>query len=385
MKNLAMKTICAALALAMCFGLAACGGSPAPAGTTPAPSSGQTGTPSDAPSDGSASSGEEYPEMTIVIADYNVANSGPGIGTQMAADYIEEKSGGKIKCETYIGGTLMESTDTVSGLADGIADISYYMIGLVAGIQPVGEILTQQFYREFPDMLGNTEIIREAFETIPEFQEELISQGVYCLTAVSSPESYMVFRDNTANSINSVEGLKGKIIMNTSTYVIQAYQNAGVSAMSMGPADWYSNFERGVCDALTLNLPCYNDFGITELIGSYLTFGDNELGGSAGASSYLVNYEKWSSWPENVQELVMEGFTVAADYMVGRDYDVETQFKADHWTDDNTHNIPSADMQSFYDVALDSISLWKEAVNSKGYDADSIFNAYDAIVASHTS
>lgn len=381
MKNLAMKTICAALALAMCFGLAACGGSPAPADTTPAPSSGQTGT----PSDGSASSGEEYPEMTIVIADYNVANSGPAIGTQRAVDYIEEKSGGRIRCETYIGGTLMEATDTVSGLADGVADISYYMVGLVSGIQPVGELLTQQFYREFPDMLGNTEIIREAFATIPEFQDELISQGVYCIDAVSSPESYIVFRDNTANSINSAGDLKGKILMETSTYVIQSWQGIGVSAMAMGPADWYSNFERGVCDALNLNLPCYNDFGITELIGSYLTFGDNELGKSAGASSYLVNYEKWSSWPENVQKLVTEAFNNACDYMVQRDYEVETQYKTDHWTAENTHNIPSSDMQSFYEVSLGSISLWKDAVNAKGYDADAIFNAYDAIVASHTS
>ena len=384
MKKFAMKTICAALAFVMCLGLAACGGSPdsAQPQTTPAPSAGASDAP--AANTDAADSAEEYPEMTIIIADYNVANSGPGIGTQMAADYIEEKSGGRITCETYIGGTLMEATDTVSGLSDGVADISYYMIGLVSGIQPVGEILTQQFYREFPDMLGNTEIIRQAFETIPEFQEELISQGVYCLTAVSSPESYMAFKDDTAHSINGVDGLRGKIIHNTSTYVIQAYQNAGVSAMAMGPADWYSNFERGVCDALTLNLPCYNDFGITELIGSYLTFGDNELGGSAGASSYLVNYEKWSGWPENVRELVKEGFTVAADSMVQRDYDVETQFKADHWTADNVHNIPSADMQSFYDVALDSISLWKEAVSSKGYDADSIFNAYDAIIDANT-
>ena len=386
------KILCIVLALVLVVGLCACGGktaaepaAPAAPAAEPASNLDTSTNLGDAPEAIQAEEDTtvEYPEMTLTIADYNTANSGPGQATQMAADYITEASGGKIKCDVYLGGTLMESMDTPSGIADGIADISYYMIGLVSGIQPVGEILTQNFFRQWPQIQGNTACLRRVFEEVPAFQEELAKQGLYAVTELTSPGSFMVFTDDTAKDINTPDDLKGKIVMASSAYLVKNYNdNYGVSGMGMGPADWYSNFERGVCDALVINLPAFKDFGIDELIKSYVTFGDNGSL-SAGGALYIANLERWNSFDPNVQALIKEAFVKAADWCVARDFESENAMKEIEWAEDSgkvVHSIPESEMGPWYELAGKTVELWKAAVKEQGIDADAIFEQYSAVI-----
>lgn len=384
------KAICLILVLVMALSLCACGGSgtSTAAATTAQPAATQNTSTnaSDAPAaiTAEANSSVEYPTLKLTVSDYNVANSGPGQATQMACDYITQASGGKITFDVYLGGTLMEASDSFSGTASGLADITYYMCGLTSGVQTAGEMFTQVFYRPMPQIDGLTEIIRDSYDQIPELQKELESQGLHALTEFSAPVAYMAFSDDTAMSVKSPADLKGKIIQASSAYLIDAYQQNGISGLAMGPADWYSNFERGVCDALVLNLPCYNDFGLLELIKSYLWCG--EYGGYAsGCSDYLVNLDTWNSLDDNVKALITEGFTKAADWCVARDYATEKKVAATEFTTKDVQVLSDDEMKPFYDISLQSYDLWKKDVDAKGYDADTIFKTYDSIIEKYMS
>ena len=385
-----MKKIIALLLVVVlcCSMFAACGKTESAAPAAPAAPAQDTSTnlgdtpDAIAPDADVVANADEYPEIHLIVNDYNVANSGPGQATQMACDYITEASGGKITFDVYLGGTLCEAGDSFSGTATGLADITYYMSGLTSGVQTVGEMFTQVYHRAMPQVTGITEIIRKTFEEVPAFQDELQKQGLYCLTAYSTPHSYMAFGSEKGMNVRTPADLKGIIIQASSAYLIESYNDYGITSLAMGPADWYSNLERGVCDALVLNMPCYSDFGMMELIKSYVWFGEREAGGgySSGAATYLMNYEKWSSLPENVQALIVEGFTKAADWCVERDLATETELIKSEFSTKPVNYITDEECEAFYELALNTISKWKVAAANAGYDGEAIFAQYNAII-----
>lgn len=318
----------------------------------------------------------EWPVMTIVINDYNVANSGPAVSTQLAADHIEEVSGGNITCETYYGGTLMESTDSFAGTANGMADITFYLYTLNSGVCTLHNLFTCYYTREMPDMVGMLDCINNTLDAVPEFREEFLSQNLYEL--VSTPTSASRFQFNDAElgmSIKTPDDLKGHLVQ-ASGYNTTAWANHGVSGMSMAPSEWYTNLERGVCDALTMNLPGCRDFGLTDVTNCYITFGNNG-GLYNSASGYFANLDAWNSWDPEVQELVTEAFRLAAQYNCeldnGRQWDV---FDAEVEAGKQINAIAEEDMQPWYDLGMEAVELWKAEVEGLGYDADSIYEGY---------
>ena len=322
----------------------------------------------------------EWPEMTIVMNDYNVANSGPALCTQLAADYIEEVSGGKIKCETYYGGTLMESTDSFAGTVDGLADITYYLYTLNSGVSVVHNLFTAYYVREMPGMLGMLDIINNTLDSVPEIRQEFIDQGLYELVSVPTSGSRFEFKDaELAASIKTPDDLKGHIIQ-SSGYNTPAWANHGVSGMAMPPSEWYSNLDRGVVDALTMNLPGVRDFGLADVSNGYVAFG-NSGGLYHSCGAYFANYEKWMSWPEEVQDLVRAAFRKGGRFNCERDVAATEEFALSEQEAGKVINrIVEADMQPWYDLGQESLELWKADVEEMGLDAQAILDGYLAQV-----
>ena len=168
------KVLALILALVMCLSLFAGCGKEEPA----APAEPASPAEPAAPAEPADPAGYEYPEMTIVINDYNVEGSGPAIATKEAAAYIEEKSGGKIKCDLYIGGTMMEAADAFAGTAEGLADITFYLYSLNSGVAPLHELFGCFYYREMPDMVGMHTVINNTIDAVPAFREEFMKSNL---------------------------------------------------------------------------------------------------------------------------------------------------------------------------------------------------------------
>jgi len=318
----------------------------------------------------------EWPEMTLIVNDYNVANSGPAVATQLACDHIEEVSGGKIKCDVYYGGTLMESTDSFAGTAEGMADITFYLYTLNSGVSVLHNLFCAYYTREMPDMLGMFDCINNTLDAVPAFREEFTAQNLYELCSTPTSASRFQFNDaDLCMSIKTPDDLKGHLIQ-SSGYNTPAWANHGVSGMGMPPSEWYTNLERGVVDALTMNLPGCRDFGLTDITNAYMSFGNNG-GLYNSASGYFANLDAWNSWDPEVQELVVEAFRLGAKYNCELDntrlWDV---WDAEMAAGKLDNHIDEADMQPWYDLGMETIELWKADVNALGVDADAVFDGY---------
>ena len=383
------RITCLVLVLVLvCALFTACGGSKAPAssGTEPAPSASTPAAGStadaaskvdmDTTSEIEVDDTYEWPEMTLIVNDYNVANSGPAVATQLACDHIEEVSGGKIKCDVYFGGTLMESTDSFAGTAEGMADITFYLYTLNSGVSVLHNLFCAYYTREMPDMLGMFDCINNTLDAVPAFREEFTAQNLYELCSTPTSASRFQFNDaDLCMTIKTPDDLKGHLIQ-SSGYNTPAWANHGVSGMAMPPSEWYTNLERGVVDALTMNLPGCRDFGLTDITNAYMSFGNNG-GLYNSASGYFANLDAWNSWDPEVQDLVVEAFRLGAKYNCELDntrlWDVWDAEMADGKLD---NHIDEADMQPWYDLGMETIELWKADVNALGVDADAVYEGY---------
>ena len=84
-----------------------------------------------------APEGYEWPELKLTVNDYNVPGSGPALATQLACNFIEGVTDGKIKCDVYLGGTLVEATDSFAACAEGLCDITFYLYTLNSGVSTI--------------------------------------------------------------------------------------------------------------------------------------------------------------------------------------------------------------------------------------------------------
>ena len=372
MKRIKLISIFTVMALLCTLFLSACGDSGDSGSGTSDP--GTSGTDS---TQQPADDGEVY---TFTFADYNAESSGPVIAAKEAIAWMEEESGGRIQFEAYYGGTLIEAGDTFAAVSDGMVDCAYYLSGLTTGVQPVGELLSQHWFREMPDMAGITEIYRTAVDQIPEFQEELAQQNIYMVSLACTPHTLTAVRDSSAESINVPTDLTGKVIQASGSSYIQVLQDIGVSGLSMAPSDWYTNFERGICEMLNINWPAYGDFGLCELAESYITYGNNG-GFTCSAEQWYFNLEKWNSLPEDIQAILKEGFTRLGDRVVERDMEREAEVMQQEIDAGKLfHNIPESEMQPWYDLALEEAQTWIQTVTDKGYDGQRIFDDYSQII-----
>ena len=320
------------------------------------------------------------PEFTLIFVSDRPESVAMGSFEKDGFAYIEEKSNGRIKIQPYWSGTFLDSGDILSGVSDGMADICLNLIGQTSGVQPVGDILSQRFFMDMPDMDGRTEIYRQAIAQIPEIQDELAIHNMRMIDLCSTPGSVLSFTDDFALQVRKPEDLRGKVVQ-SSGYWTNALQTIGVSGLVMPPSEWYTNFERGIVDAMGMNWPGNRDFGLVELANSYITFGNSGTYSSSG-QSYNINLDTWNSLPADLQQIVVDGFRLTNDKLVERDMDFQHEVK-DYEINELgkiEQHIPQEEMQPWYDIALLAVDYWKADIIKNGYDGDRIFADYQRII-----
>jgi len=377
------KLIALLLALAMLFTLTACGNTNAPAeapAQEPAPADALT---AETPKEEKPAEAEKpaEPEFILTFSDYNQENGNIGDWEKAAMAKIEEDSNGRIKFEPYFNGTMLEAMDTWSGTAQGMADISYYFITLSTGVQSVGEVFTQYYTFTAPttplDVLHG---FRQVLETIPEIQTEANAANLTILDVCPTTGSVYCF--NKEQNISSPADLKGMILQAQGHYT-DALATVGASGESLYPSDWYTSLERGVVDALTMNWAGIGDMGFDGISESYLTFGENG-GAYAGGCAYIMNLDTWNAMPEDLQQILKDGFQWLNENLVAADTEDSDAVREREIAAGKTIvNVPESEMQPWYDLAQISVDMWMDDCKAAGFDnVEEIYNTYVDIMKS---
>lgn len=210
-------------------------------------------------------------------------------------DEIEDRSRGSIEFDRFWDATLLPSTETVDGLADGRADVAQVLPSVYPGRFP----LTQA--GELPFMSSNAPAVARAFTTLAQdgpLREEWTSQKLVPLSFSVGASSAM----GTKFPVRTVEDLKGKRLRATDRGS-KVLQDVGANLINIELAEIYGSMERGLVDGF---------YGIPFSFIGPLKFGEvsrqfTDLGiGVSTLNTLAMSEEGWNKLSDEQRAIVEE-------------------------------------------------------------------------------
>lgn len=287
-----------ALSMAACLALTACGSNATPSGgaaptTTPAAKADTT-----AAAEGSAAgdpegwSGKDY---TFTWNEVNGEDYGASVGARVFEEKIKELSGGHIKLEVYMNGTLGSEAESMQGIQMGTLDI---FRGNASSLPNYGA-----------ELIGVTGL-PYVFEDMHQFQDVAVSSlgdellqsvedsgcGYVALGwLVEGPRSLFI-TDSVYKKLGSPESftmdmMKGlKIRVPETDLMINTMGALGSSATAIAYSELYTSLQSGVVDGAENGVTSYMSNSFNEVAPYFITDAH-----TFGCGVILMNDDKWNA------------------------------------------------------------------------------------------
>ncbi len=362
------KGIALLLACVMClmFVLSGCGGTPS--NSNASDNSNASG---DANAPANSSDGEVY---EIRIALWDSAAIPAGVELEKAVAKMNELGGGRIDAKAYFSETLLSTPDSLSGTAQGLADITYWQVDLVAGTTPIASMLTLPFTQAMPKSQGLTNAVRELVLDTPDnpFQKELADMNLTWID-IKEPDgmSFHLTKDMPIYDINDLSGLKIIGVAEMQNYLALG----GGNIVSMGVGDFYTSLEKGVVDGSLHHLALVDIFSEHELTKSHTIYGEN-TGLHCCAVGWIGNKTFWDGLPADIQDIVRECLAEQQDAMIKADDEITEALMTKLAEDGQpVYEVSEEDMASWYEAGQTIVDKWL-ADHADDSDVD-IYEWYD--------
>lgn len=362
------KAVSLILVAVMVFALAACGGANGGGTTTPTPSATPAATaPAEAtdPSAGGdpANSGSDTAwnpdnigNHTFILAHGLADTSMTGIQYHEFALAVDELSGGKMKVEERIGGSLVTDTETLDALLDGTIDLCHSMVAYVSGTISDVSPLTVPGYYGGSDWLG---FASETYDLIDSIYGDF---GIKYLGPVAQGNSMIV---NTDRQIVSPSDVSGQTFRASGTWVSKTISAWGGAAVTIGLADLADSFSKKTVQGVSTGLNIVVPFKLYE-VATYITA--TTMSESFGA--LLMSENAWSSLNDDEKALISEAGRIFTE----RSYDHAVYFMDSYMKEiedagrNEIYYLSDAEQAEFIKLSFGLFDEMASEVGAKGND-----------------
>jgi len=257
--------------------------------------------------------------VELVFAEAGIETSERFLGMKEVADYVSEKSGGKLSFQLY-GNAVMGSNEEILAavMAGEIAATSTDPGAIISG-----KLALFDAPRIFSDMDVMDIVCREDssfLELTEAAMEEANLKMVYL-----SPANYSVLA--TTKEVTSIDDIKGMIIrVAGNPMFVQFWEALGASTVTIPLSEVYIALQNGVCNGVVMPFDRINEYKIYE-VADYLILTNHVL----SKQSVIFNLDVWNSLAPAYQDLILEAMDVAFDgyYIPARDQ-VNEQYLKDY-------------------------------------------------------
>ncbi|WP_109474389.1 TRAP transporter substrate-binding protein DctP [Ornithinimicrobium cavernae] len=243
---------------------------------------------------GSSAGSGEGDELTLTFSSALAPDTAVNQQAQWYMDKVTELTDGRVQWDTYYAGALLSSTETVTGVADGRADMAYFASAYDPGTLPLLDIgfvpVTDT------DSVGNALAWRDLYESNEALQQETANAGIHILFMNGVANLSNVAMPEKVASVSELEGKQIRVIGAASA----AVESLGASPVSLAAEEIYESVERGVIGGI-------GGTSIESVIGQgyeevapwmhYLPFGN--YGSSLGV---IMGENRWNDLPPEVQD-----------------------------------------------------------------------------------
>lgn len=228
--------------------------------------------------------------IVLTYAFFAPAGTFPALQMEKWAEEVVKRTNGKVKVDTFPGGTLLTANNMYIGVLEGAADIGLSSPTYEPGRFPLLAIA------DLPLSYPNAKIPSLIYwELTQEFQPESLAE-YKVITMFTTEPAYI----QSIKPVRNLDDLRGLELRATGT-IGQALQALGAAPIGMSMAEVGGSLQTQVIKGYVSSREVLKDFMFAERV-KYVT--DYPLGQVSFAA--VMTKEKWNSLPPDVQKVIDE-------------------------------------------------------------------------------
>ncbi len=345
-RNFALACLASVLAL---FILAACGEGAKEEATTE--KAAETAAPV-------AEKAEEAPVITLSYANFPPAPTFPCIQMERWKEEVEKRTNGKVKVETYPGGTLLGAKNMFRGVQEGQADIGCLCMSYQPGVFPL-TIAT-----DLPLGFTSSAVASMVLWDLYNKYQPKEFEPVKVLTMFTSAPSNIMSKE----PVKSLEDLGG-LELRASGTPSKVLGLLGATPVSMPMSQTPEALQKGVVKGLLSSLEVLMDFNFAETC-RYETITNFPVYPFA----VVMNQAKWDSLPDDVKKVFEDLGREQAEW-TGKYMDAHVQ-ESLAWSKEKyqveVFELTEAEHASAAEMTAGLVAGWKEKAAESGIAAGDV-------------
>lgn len=225
--------------------------------------------------------------ITLKYANFPPAATFPSVQMERWAKEVEKRTNGKVKVQTFPGGTLLPAKNIFDGVISGIADIGNLAMSYQPGRFPISEAV------DLPLVFSNARVASLVLYDLIDKYKPKEFENVKLLTLFTCPPASLM----TSKPVRSLKDLKGMEIRVAGTSA-DVLKNLGGSPIAMPQSDTPEALQKGVVKGNFSSLEVLKDFNYAAYT-PYVTLINLQVVSFA----VVMNKDKWNDLPADVKKV----------------------------------------------------------------------------------
>ena len=323
----------------------------------------------------SAQNAEEFPEMTLRVAE-GIGSTGFASETlQWWADEIEKRTNGRVKLEIFWGGSLVAWTDIPAAVASGAVDIGH----VPSTYDPARTRLWMTLDMPFNvrDHWCAVYAGRKVTTENEHLAAELEKNNMVPLVGYDSGFQQYIASD----PIPGLKELEGRRMRSYGGARVKLHEELGITPVFMPFGEIYGAIERGVIDG-SADVAIYigNVFKLQEVANHFLVTGS---GAAVAAPFAVMNKGVWDGLPDNlktvIQEVSDEHDQRFAQALIAAEEDLLKQFEDD--PNITVYRLTDEDYAAMEAAAKKVQEAWIAEAEAEGLAAGDVWDQFQSLQA----
>ena len=303
-------------------------------------------------------------KIVIRYSHVQSTSSPPHQAAEFLKQYLEEKSGGRVTMEIFPAGQLYNDATEIAALGGGNIDmISTYMSKLTS-------VDTAMQYCLAPYLFDSPEQMLEFYSD--EKTKELLygsldQAGIEVIDCFFGGSQYFM---SNGKAINSAADFKGMKVREGGGKMCEAlYSALGASVTTVAYNDLYTAMQTKLVDVAVISVDGATGIKLQETLKNVSSFKHQ-------FAPYLImfNQETFSSYPEDIQQLIREGIAEARKFQLEKVYEISEKGLAEIQQVCNYHEATEEEIEELK-------SIWNPVVQE--YVSPEWMNAIDSFKAAY--
>jgi TRAP-type C4-dicarboxylate transport system substrate-binding protein len=225
--------------------------------------------------------------ITLKYANFPPAPTFPCVQMERWAKEVEKRTNGKVRVQTFPGGTLLPAKGILDGVIAGLADIGNFAMSYQPGRFPISEAI------DLPVGFSSARAASLALLDLVEKYNAKEFEKVKILTMYAAAPFHII----TMRPVKSLKDLKG-MELRVSGSQAEVLQRLGGIPIAMPQSDTPEALQKGVVKGMITAFEVLKDF-------NYAAYTSNVTIANLGTVTFAVvmNKDKWNSLPADVKKL----------------------------------------------------------------------------------